>query len=249
MLSWKVRKMTKSEFLGLLRSELTQNKISDADDVLDEYEQHFAFKLADGFSEEEIAARLGDPVRLARQFGFERENEDHEVGKVMTVIGLGFADLAAGLFFLLPAVWIVAMAGLTAACLVLAVCLIINLNPGALIPAMPTISSLIFGIGMAALGMLVGAGTVYFAAFFRQMIRAFGRFHRNTMAVAKGEAVLPALALYPGFKPRFKRGLRRLTMLSLLAVVVFFIFGMIISMIHSGALEFWHAWGWFGYTG
>lgn len=99
MLSWKVRKMTKSEFLGLLRSELTQNKISDADDVLDEYEQHFAFKLADGFSEEEIAARLGDPVRLARQFGFERENEDHEAGKVMTVIGLGFADLAAGLFF------------------------------------------------------------------------------------------------------------------------------------------------------
>ena len=40
-----------------------------AADVVEEYQQHFAFKLADGYSEEEIAARLGDPVALAAQLG------------------------------------------------------------------------------------------------------------------------------------------------------------------------------------
>ena len=44
--------MTKSEFLLQLKNELKKNNISDLDDVLNEYEQHFAFKLADGFSEE-----------------------------------------------------------------------------------------------------------------------------------------------------------------------------------------------------
>ena len=40
-----------------------------AADVVEEYQQHFSFKLADGYSEEEIAARLGDPVALAAQLG------------------------------------------------------------------------------------------------------------------------------------------------------------------------------------
>ena len=40
-----------------------------AADVVEEYQQHVSFKLADGYSEEEIAARLGDPVALAAQLG------------------------------------------------------------------------------------------------------------------------------------------------------------------------------------
>lgn len=36
--------------------------------MAEEYEQHFVFKLADGYSEEEIAAKLGDPTALAAQF-------------------------------------------------------------------------------------------------------------------------------------------------------------------------------------
>ena len=46
--------MTKTEFLTQLGSELQKRNVPDAADVLEEYEQHFAFKLADGYSEEEI---------------------------------------------------------------------------------------------------------------------------------------------------------------------------------------------------
>ena len=60
--------MTKLEFMSKLASELHKRNIADAADVLEEYEQHFAFKLSDGYSEEAIAARLGSPADLAAQF-------------------------------------------------------------------------------------------------------------------------------------------------------------------------------------
>lgn len=45
--------MTKLEFMNKLASELHKRNIADTADVLEEYEQHFAFKLADGYTEEE----------------------------------------------------------------------------------------------------------------------------------------------------------------------------------------------------
>ena len=50
--------MTKHEFMARLASELRKRNVADAADVTQEYEQHFASKLADGYSEEEIAAKL-----------------------------------------------------------------------------------------------------------------------------------------------------------------------------------------------
>ena len=60
--------MTKNEYLSELRSELKKNNVIDMEDIVSEYEQHFAFKLADGYSEEEIAAKLGVPKTIAAQF-------------------------------------------------------------------------------------------------------------------------------------------------------------------------------------
>ena len=60
--------MTKLEFMNKLASELHKRNIADTADVLEEYEQRFTFKLAGGYSEEEIAAHLGSPADLAAQF-------------------------------------------------------------------------------------------------------------------------------------------------------------------------------------
>lgn len=54
--------MTKNEYISALGRELKHLGVADAGDVVEEYEQHFAFKSADGCSEEETAARLGDPL-------------------------------------------------------------------------------------------------------------------------------------------------------------------------------------------
>ena len=59
--------MTKNQFIDLLKEELKHNNVPDAEDIIEEYEQHFSFKLADGYSEEKISAKLGDPKSLADQ--------------------------------------------------------------------------------------------------------------------------------------------------------------------------------------
>ena len=60
--------MNRNEFMTRFAEELRKRKISDADEIIEEYKQHFDFKSADGFSEEEVAAKLGDPSALAAQF-------------------------------------------------------------------------------------------------------------------------------------------------------------------------------------
>lgn len=95
-------------------------------------------KLADGFFEEEIAARLGDPAMLAAQFDeAERTPQKKSGGKPLTVIGLGFADVFAGLFFLLLAGLGIVLAAAALSFGVAAVCLLGGLNIHGLLPAMP----------------------------------------------------------------------------------------------------------------
>lgn len=65
--------MTRNEFVTQLTAELHKRNVAAAD-VVEEYQQHVSFKLADGYSEE-IAARLGDPVALAAQFGVAEAGE------------------------------------------------------------------------------------------------------------------------------------------------------------------------------
>ena len=84
--------MTRNEFLSKLTDELKKYNITDTADIVSEYEQHFAFKMADGFSEEEIAAKLGNPAELASQFESISENKKYEGRKAVAVIGLCITD-------------------------------------------------------------------------------------------------------------------------------------------------------------
>ena len=96
--------MKKTEFLERLGQELEKRNVADPADIVEEYEQHFAMKMADGYAEEEIAARLGSPASLAAQFSEDEAEEGRRGGsRTLTAIGLGIADVFAGLFFLLLA--------------------------------------------------------------------------------------------------------------------------------------------------
>ena len=112
--------MKETEFLTRLNDEVNRWNVADAADIVEEYAQHFNLKLADGYFEEEIAARLGDPAMLAAQFGEDRDAPQRRPGsKALTVIGLVLADVFAGLFFLLLAGFAVVLA---AAALAYVVC-------------------------------------------------------------------------------------------------------------------------------
>lgn len=238
--------MTKLDFLETLRAELKRKNVSDAADIMEEYEQHFAFKLADGYSEEEIAAKLGDPKGIAAQFDA-TQAAGNGGKKAITVIGLGVADFFFGILCVLLVAWEVVMAALTLASGTAAVCLIGNLGMLEVvsIPAMPYPCALLFGLTFLALTVLAAVGAVYFFGFIRQLIRAFGRLHKNTLSSASGRAVLPPVTVYPQFPAKVKRTLKKLSLLALTVFAVCFILCFLVCSVSAGTVEFWHAWGWF----
>lgn len=239
--------MTKNEFILRLTEALRRQNVADADDVIAEYQQHFAFKLADGYSEEKIAARLGDPAALAAQFAQSGAPEKKSARKPLLAAGLGLADLFAGMFFLLLIAWGVVMAAAALASGTLTVCLVGGLSIGSLIPPIPLLVRRGDGLCLCRLGST--AGCVYYAAFVRQLMRSFGRFQHNALAEASGRAALPALAIFPQFSARARRRLRSTALIALALFAACFVLGYIACSLSAGTLQFWHAWGWFGYAG
>lgn len=242
--------MTKLEFLQKLSQSLKQGNVPDAGDIVEEYEQHFAFKLADGYSEEEIAARLGAPEAIAAQYGGVPAGKSGG-RRVVTAIGLGAADFFFGILCILLYAWEIVMGALVAAFGAAAVALFTGVRESVVVyvPEMPYPCAVLLGVAFAALTVLAAVGAVYFFAFVRQLMRSFGRFHKNTLAAAAGRAALPSFPVYPQFSAKTKRRLRRLATVSAAVFAVFFVIGFVVCVISAGSLEFWHAWAWFGYEG
>lgn len=59
--------MNKSEFLANLRAHLSVLPPEEQNELLEDYEAHFAFGLESGRTEEEIVLELGDPAELAKE--------------------------------------------------------------------------------------------------------------------------------------------------------------------------------------
>ena len=152
--------MNKTEFINTLTNTLRERRIQDVDEIVADYEQHFLLKMADGYSEEEIAARLGDPKALGEQFDSET-NQTTTGNKVIVAIGLVFVDILGTALFVLLFTWVIVMSAATVAFAVAGVCLILNLNISSLLPSMPYFVGLIFAVMSLALAALAAVGAVY----------------------------------------------------------------------------------------
>jgi uncharacterized membrane protein len=151
--------MNRAHFMAQLRDGLAGLHHTDISDILADYESHFADGAADGRTQEEVAAALGDPARVARELraevGFRRWEENRSAGNFMGVVlallGLATIDFVILLPFLcaLAAIFF----GLSVACLGLIVggsFLLFNLLPFGWHTAM----------GNGAMQLLVGLGLV-----------------------------------------------------------------------------------------
>ena len=238
--------MNRNEFIGRLNDELRRKKVADTDDVIEEYEQHFAFKLADGYSEEEIAARLGDPADIAAQFD-PAPNTGAKPSAVTTWLWLIWSDLFFGIFAVLLLSFGIVLAACVLSFGLAGVCLIAGISslPFVTLPSMPYWCGAILGLSLLALCALSVVGCIWYFAFYRQLFRSYGRFHRNALASAKGEAALPSLPISPRFSAKNKRSLRTVALISLALFAVCFVLSFIVCCLSAGSLQFWHAWGWF----
>ena len=60
--------MNKNEFIDVLEKSLIRLPKADRDDILSDYEAHFAIGVENGKTEEEVSASLGDPHELAMTY-------------------------------------------------------------------------------------------------------------------------------------------------------------------------------------
>ncbi len=236
--------MTKQDYLNDLKAELSKNAVTDAAEVISEYEQHFLFKLADGFTEEEIAAKLGSPAQIALQFAGIPSQRARKGGKKallvlwLSIIGV-FELLLYGAFF-------VFIIGLFAGSLVpaaLGIELLAGVNFMNILPPMPYCGAILLGIALVALGVMIALFAFYCMAYLRQMIRASLRWRRNWM----NDEALPLLPMSPQLAPKTRRVLRTILLWAVLIFAMAFIAGFVVLALYTHSLGFWHALGWFGY--
>ena len=126
--------MNRAHFMAQLRDGLAGLHHSDINDIVADYESHFADGAADGRTQEEVAAALGDPVRLARELraeiGFRRWEENRSAGNFLGVV-LALLGLATIDFIIL-------------------------------LPFLCFLAALFFGLAVACLGMVVGGAFLLF---------------------------------------------------------------------------------------
>jgi uncharacterized membrane protein len=106
--------MNRVAFLATLRDGLAGLPGREVDDILGDYTSYFDEAHASGRSEEEVAAALGDPRRLARELraetGLRRWENHRSLGNSATVL-LALGGLAAvDILFLLPLMFTVMIA-------------------------------------------------------------------------------------------------------------------------------------------
>ena len=242
--------MNKQGYLHELEKALKAVDVSDSEDILEEYAEHFDLKLQDGYSEEEIAARLAPPKEIAEQFGEIKTGVAPKAGnKIISAIGLFFADIVVFPFLIMFYAWVftfgaVALASALTGFFCIAVGRSVAVGPAYLImiPEMPYICALLLGVTLLALAVLAACGTEYFRLCTRQIAKVYIRWHKSVIGRPSSSPPLPK---HPVIKPKKRRIMRNVTLIALIVFVVAFIAAFVSMMIAAGAPEFWHVWEWF----
>jgi len=232
------------EFIAILTGTLKERKVKDVDEIVAEYEQHFQYKISDGYSEEEVAFRLGDPKSIAQQFDMDSSRPATR-NKPFVVAGLVLADIFAAMVFILVFAWVIVMGATVAALAVVGVSLCFNLYIADILPSLPYPVGLVFAAVSFALAILLSVGTIYCWYLARQLLRGYGRWHRNVLASAGGRAMLPQIQAYPQIRAVTNRRMRTTALIALVLFIITSQLGYIMAALAAGALEFWHTWGWF----
>ena len=245
--------MNKQEYLAVFEKALKSAGMRDCADIIEEYSEHFDMKAADGYSEDEIAAKLGPPEEIAAQF---KEIVPEEGGRVVVrlfqAIGLFFADVmfAFPIFTSLYS-WIISLCALAASSALAGVVLAAGVDrfawasPYINIPYMPYVCSLLIGITFLALAVLAAVGTIYCTLYITRLLKVYIRWHKIVWTGASRSVKTPPKPLHPVIAPKKRRLMRSVTLISIVIFAITLIAGFIMMVISAGAIEFWHVWNWF----
>ncbi len=237
--------MKRNQYMAALEQALKARRVPDIDDILAEYAQHFEHKRADGFTEEEIAARLAKPEAIAAQFAelaAGGETAPRQTSRVLVGVGLVCCDVGIYLFYTVIWGFLIVLGAFSIAVGALAALLLLRGNIAGLIPPMPYPGAALMGISFAGLTLLSVLGTRMCFLYSRLWYRGYLRWRKNSLTGAP----YPPYAPQPPASRRGQRATRLLTAVSLLVFGVFLTVAFIVLTVEANFGPFWHVFGWFG---
>ena len=176
--------MNRKQYMNALKRELRGLNAEDRKTILDDYDEHFRQSLAEGQSEDSIAAALGTPAALAAEAKEERGIEKCRESTAGSVVRISMASLSlllfnaiviigpyAGLLAVVVSLWATAVSvTVSGAAMILSVplepLLRIWLPIEPVAGVMPRVAIFFGGISVSALGLLACIGMIYLTKWF-----------------------------------------------------------------------------------
>lgn len=189
--------MTRDQFLATLHDGLRGLPPDEIDDLMDDYASHFDEGRADGRSEAEIAAALGDPVRLARELraeaGLRRWEQAHTPANFLGAMVGFLALIAVDFMFLLPLLGAVALVALIVGLAMLGLCVaglalmlkLFSLDHGL---SLSYLARILSGVGLLGVGIGGGALLAMAMAYLFRLLSRFARLHYTLLERGKAAA-------------------------------------------------------------
>lgn len=232
--------MNKQEFMLILNDELVKNKVNDREDIIADFNEHFICKLEEGKTEEEVIQKIGNPVEIASDYKNYESDSIKDQNKIIK-IGLYFSDSFT--YFTLFMVWlcIFVLGLMSISFFVMSGLLITTLNISDLIPSMPYISSLLFGLSVLGLAVLTLIGTIFLVLYANHWHKTYRRWRKNAI----NGHIFPSMSIHPNPSKRFTTKLKLLNIFSAVVFLAMFTVGFVVSTIIAESIEFWHVWEWF----
>jgi uncharacterized membrane protein len=181
--------MTRQDFLDRLRAGLRGLSSHAVNDIVADYDAHFAEGAAAGRTEAQVAEALGDPHRLARELRAEanikrweeEKNPAAALGAIVALLGLGAIDL----FILLPI--LVFVIGLLVSLYAAAVALLLGGAAVAIFgpfASSSAIAVILLGVGLMAAAICgLAVLTLISVGLVNALIR-YGRLHFRLLTPA-----------------------------------------------------------------
>lgn len=181
--------MTEKQFMEQLDANLSKVSAEERQDMLEDYQEHFAMGKAEGKTEEMIAEALGSPEKIAKEllanYHVEKAEANTTTGNVMRAvwagIGLGFFNLIIvlgpfiGLVSVILSGWVV---GLTFLLMPLAALAKLVIFPGSFV-----YFDLFFSLAFSGLGLFIVIGMYYVT---KVVIRLFIQYLKFNISFVKG---------------------------------------------------------------
>lgn len=183
--------MKRNEFIKRLKAGLKGMPQDDIAEIVADYEEHFEAGLAEGRSEEEVAAALGNPARLARELRFEAGYRNWESARspssawaaILAFMGLATIDILILLPLVLPVIGVIF--GLFVAVVVTFIAggFILIVGPFSSFPG-GWLVAILGGLGTMSAAVAAGALLTLVSIWMINALMWFGRLHYRVIEPA-----------------------------------------------------------------